>query len=257
MSLRHANEPVSPRKRARAAARAAGEAPDVASVLALQRSIGNAATRRLMRETTQDRFKVVIVPDGETGLSQAAITKAVAVVKQELAKVSGGSDDATVRKGFVVEYRQSDGDLTGLHQRVFLVYLMQGKDADKAVALARPHLPKGYDSDLKDAAHELNSIGGANLRIDFNGRSPSVSLASTGALADFVKGRDNGDRLAGQLLGEIILHEIGHALRAKHASEGIMQGRVVFDAATLGKPRHFSADSLTELRSRLKYLAAH
>src|SRR4051812_21654093 len=209
VSLRHANEPVSARKRARAAGRAAGEAPDAASVLALQRSIGNAATRQLMRNATQDRFKVVIVRDGETGLSQAAMTKAVAVVKQELAKVAGGSDDAAVRKGFVVDYRQSDGDLTGLHQRVFLVYLMQGKDADKAVALARPHLPKGYDSDLKDAAHELNSIGGANLRIDFNGRSPSVSLASTGALADFVKGRADGDRVAGQLLGEIILHEIG------------------------------------------------
>jgi hypothetical protein len=36
-----------------------------------------------------------------------------------------------------------------------------------------------------------------------------------------------------------------------------MQGRVVFDVATLGKPRHFSAGSLAEMRTRLEYLAGH
>src|SRR4051794_19950906 len=256
MSLRHANEPVSPRKRARAAARAPGEAADLAGVLALQRSIGNAATRKLMRDVKQDRFKAVIVPDGETGLSQAAVARAVAVVKQELAKVTGGSDDATVRKGFAVDYRESEGDLAGLHQRVFLVYLMKGRDADRAVELARPHMPRGYDSDLKDAAHELNSIGGANLRVDFNGRSPSVSLASTGALMETMKGRDGGEKIAGLLLGEIILHEIGHALRARHAG-GIMEGHAVFDAATLGKPRRFAPESVSAMRERLEFLADH
>jgi hypothetical protein len=223
--------------------------------LALQRAAGNAATRQLLRQPAHDRFNVVVVPDGETGLSRAAVNLALTVVRRELAGVTGASHDATVRRGFAVDYRESEGDLADLHRRTFLVYLMQGRDADRAVALARPHLPHGYDSDLKDAAHELNSIGGANLRIDFNGRSPSVSLVSTGALAQFIAGRSGGDRLAGQLLGEIILHEIGHALRAPHASSGIMEGRVVFDAATLGRPRHFSEDSATAIRTRLEYLA--
>jgi hypothetical protein len=257
MSLRHANEPVNPSKRGRAGERVPGEAGNVASVLALQRSIGNAATRQLMRDTkVPDKFKVVVVPDGETGLSKAAIQKAIAVVKQELVKVTAGSHDATVRKGFSVDLRDSDGDLEGLHKRVFLVYLMQDRDADHAVRLARPHMPPRSDDMLKEAAHELNAIGGANLRIDFNGRSPSVSFASTGALATFVKDRDGGDKLAGQLLGEIILHEIGHALRARHDT-GIMEGRAVFDAATLGKPRHFSSDSVSAMRERLEYLADH
>jgi hypothetical protein len=228
-----------------------------ARVLALQRAIGNIATRRLLRQAAQSDFRVVIVPDGEVGVSQAAVTRALTVVRQELRSVTGSSRDPTVRRGVAVEYRQSDGDLTGLHQRVFLCYLMQGRDADRAVRLARPHLPRGYDEDLRSAAHELNSIGGANLRIDFNGRSPSVSLVSTGALADLVRGREGGERLAGQLLGEIVLHELGHALRARHASAGIMEGRAVFDAATLGRPRHFSTDSANEIRTRLEYLAAH
>jgi hypothetical protein len=228
----------------------------VSSVLALQRAIGNNATRQLLRKQSSDRFKVVVVPDGETGVSQPILNRALTVVRQELAKVTSGSHNATVKRGFTVDYRETEGDLEGLHKRVFLVYLMKGRDADRAVQLARPHMPKGYDSDLKDAAHELNSIGGANLRIDFNGRSPSVSLASTGALMDLMKGREGGDRIAGQLLGEIILHEIGHALKARHDS-GIMEGRAVFDAATLGKPRHFSSDSLSSIRSRLEYLAEH
>lgn len=226
------------------------------SVLALQRAIGNTATRRLLRKESADRFKVVVVPDGDTGVSQAVLTRALTVVRQGLATVTSGSHNQTVKRGFTVDYRGSDGDLEGLHQRVFLVYLMKGRDADRAVELARPHMPRGYDSDLKDAAHELNSIGGANLRVDFNGRSPSVSLASTGALMETMKGRDGGEKLAGLLLGEIILHEIGHALRARHAG-GIMEGHAVFDAATLGKPRRFAPESVTAMRERLEYLADH
>jgi hypothetical protein len=226
-------------------------------VLALQRAVGNAATTQLMRQASHDRFNVVIVPDGDTGLSRAAVNLALNIVRQELSAVTRASREPTVRRGVTVDYRQTEGDLTELHRRTFLVYLMQGRDADRAVELARPHLPHGYDTDLRDAAHELSSIGGANLRIDFNGRSPSVSLVSTGALAQFVHGRNGGDRLAGQLLGEIILHELGHALRAPHASSGIMEGRVVFDAATLGRARHFSDDSSTAVRTRLEYLAGH
>jgi len=248
---------VSPGRGRAVPARAPVAESPAARVLALQRTAGNAATRKLLRQASQDRFNVVIVPDGETGLSRAAVNLALNVVRQELATVMRASQDPTVRRGVTVDYRQSEGDLKDLHRRTFLVYLMQGRDADRAVELARPHLPHGYDSDLHDAAHELSSIGGANLRIDFNGRSPSVSLVSTGALAQFVHGRSGGDRLAGQLLGEIILHELGHALRAPHASSGIMEGRVVFDATTLGRARHFSDDSATAVRTRLEYLAGH
>src|SRR5262245_40913462 len=156
------------------AARAGAKArTPVDSVLALQRAAGNSATRQLPRKESGDRFKVVIVPDGDTGVSQPILNRALQTVRTELGKVTSGSHNQTVKRGFTVEYRESDGDLEGLHKRVFLVYLMKGRDADRAVALARPHMHKGYDSDLKDAAHELNSIGGANLRIDFNGRSPS------------------------------------------------------------------------------------
>jgi len=226
------------------------------SVLQLQRTIGNAATRQILRTPTQqDRFRVVVVPDGETGVSETARNHALRVVRQELGTVTGRSSSRAVRGGFTVEYRDQPGDLEGLHRRVFLVYLMQGRDADRAVQLARPHLPRGFDDALRDQARELNSIGGTNLRVDFDsGRSPSVSFASTGALVELARGRDGGERLVGQLLGEIILHELGHALKAPH-DEGIMQGRVVFDAATLGRPRHFSSGSVTAMRERLEYLA--
>ena len=163
--------------------RAPAKAPTpAAAVLALQRAIGNSATRQLLRKEATDHFKVVIVPDGETGVSQSILNHALTTVRQELGKVTAGSHNQTVKRGFTVEYRESEGDLEGLHKRVFLVYLMSGRDADRAVKLAAPHMPRGYESDLKEQAHELNSIGGANLRVDFNGRSPSVSLASTGAL---------------------------------------------------------------------------
>lgn len=71
-----------------------------------------------------------------------------------------------------------------------------------------------------------------------------------------MKDREGGEKIAGLLLGEIILHEIGHALRARHDT-GIMEGRTVFDAATLGKPRHFSSDSISAMRECLEYLAEH
>jgi hypothetical protein len=251
--LRRAAPPSNRSTRSRAPAKAPTPA---ASVLSLQRAIGNSATRQLLRKEATDRFQVVIVPDGDTGVSQSILNRALTTVRQELAKVTAGSQNKTVKRGFTVEYRGSEGDLEGLHKRVFLVYLMKGRDADRAVKLAAPHMPRGYDSDLKEQAHELNSIGGANLRVDFNGRSPSVSLASTGALMERMKDRENGDKIAGLLLGEIILHEIGHALRARHDS-GIMEGHAVFDVATLGKPRHFSADSVSAMRQRLEYLADH
>jgi hypothetical protein len=223
----------------------------------MQRAAGNAATSKAVRPAAQDRFRVVIVPDGEQGLSHAAVTRALTVVRQGLAAVTSGSHDPIVRRGFSVEYRESEGDLGDLHHRVLLVYLMPGRDADRAVELAAPHLPRGYGSDLKDAAHELSSIGGTNLRVDFdNGKSPSVSLVSTGALAEFVHDRPDGERLGGLLLGEVILHELGHALRAGH-DHGIMEGHAVFDATTLGRARHFSSDSLAAMRSRLEYLARH
>ena len=69
-----------------------------------------------------------------------------------------------------------------------------------------------------------------------------------------MKDRENGDRIAGLLLGEINLDEIGHALRARHDS-GIMEGRAVFDAATLGELGTSSTDSLSAMRQRLEYLA--
>jgi hypothetical protein len=234
----------------------AGVRAPVASVLALQRAMGNNATGKLLRkETAEEQFQVVIVKAEETGLSQDAIDRGIATVKKELATVTSTSKDKTVKRGFKVHYRQSDGDLTGLHRRLLLVYLMEGRDSDRAIELARPHMPKGWEGELRQQAHELNSIGGANLRVEFDsGKAPSVSLVSTGALAKFTSGREGGDKLAGLLLGEIILHELGHALLAKH-DEGIMQGKVVFDAATLGKPRHFSADSKQEMRDRLEFLA--
>jgi hypothetical protein len=226
-----------------------------ARVLSLQRAIGNSATQKLMRKTATDQFRLVIVPDGELGVSQDVLNRALGVVKKGLATVTGGSRNPTVKRGFAVDYRSSEGDLEGLHRRVFLCYLIQGRDADRAVALATPHMPRGYGPDLKDQARELNSIGGTNLRVDFDsGKSPSVSFASTGALAELAKGREGGDKLAGLLLGEIILHELGHALKAKH-SDGIMEGKAVFDSATLGKPRRFAPDSISEMRERLEYLA--
>lgn len=229
-------------------------AAPAARVLALQRDVGNAATRRLLRKTGTDRFRVVVVPDGETGMSKAAVNRALTVVRQELASVTKASRDETVRRGVEVEYREKEGDLTDLHRRVFLVYLMPSRDPDRAVELAKPHLKRGYDSDLRDAAHELASIGGTNLRIDFNLKSMSVSLVSTSALASLVGERKDGEQIASRLLGEIILHEVAHGLRVEH-SGGIMEGKAVFDARTLGKPRHFDSDSAEAIRKRLEWLA--
>jgi hypothetical protein len=168
--------------------------------------------------------------------------------------VTKSSRNQTVKRGVEVEYREKDGDLTDLHRRVFLVYLMSSREPDRAVELARPHLKKGYDSDLKDAARELAVIGGTNLRIDFNLKSMSVSLVSTSALAALVGERKDGDRIAAQILGEVILHEVAHGLRVDHSS-GIMEARAVFDARTLGKARHFDSDSAAAIRARLEWLA--
>src|SRR5215218_3111556 len=89
-------------------------APSLAEhVLALQRTAGNRATRRLVaREVkgatkpapkagvvTTPTFRVVIVDDGETGLSAKTLKVALGVVRAEIKRVTGQSSDPIVKAG--------------------------------------------------------------------------------------------------------------------------------------------------------------
>ena len=249
-------------------------------VLALQRTVGNRATCRILGRDAKDakpkpagaaaaRFKVVIVDDGATGLSDKTLKTALDVVRAEIRRVTTQSTDATVKAGVTVELtKTAPGRMRGeLGRSTFLVFLTASTDAEYAVGLAAPHV----DLDAEERktqeqrfARNVATEGGVHIdRIDGRGRSYGASLVSTTLAGQIQAKQGAGPESAGNLVGEIILHELGHTWghhkqlgASDHDKGGIMTATRVLDSSLRYKATHFSQASVKIILDRLGKLAA-
>ncbi|HYH87927.1 MAG TPA: hypothetical protein VEX67_01770 [Solirubrobacteraceae bacterium] len=247
-------------------------------MLALQRTVGNRATCRILGRDAKDakpkpagggaaRFKVVIVDDGATGLSDKTMKTALDVVRAEIRRVTTQSTDATVKAGVTVELtKTAPGRMRELGRSTFLVFLTASTDAEYAVGLAAPHV----DLDAEERkvqetrfARNVATEGGVHIdRIDGRGRSYGASLVST-TLAGQIQAKEGaGPESAGNLVGEIILHELGHAWghskqlgTSDHDKGGIMTATRVLDSTLRYKATKFSQASVKIILDRLGKLA--
>jgi hypothetical protein len=246
-------------------------APSLAEhVLALQRTVGNRATRRVLARdarTAAPRFKVLIVDDGSTGLSDKTLKVALDVVRAEIRRVTAQSSEPNVKAGMTVEHtKTAPGRMRELGRSAFLLFLTASTDAKHAVGLAAPHVDLDEEErkvQEKRFARNVASEGGVHIdRIDGRGRSYGASLVSTTLATQIQAKQGAGPESAGNLVGEIILHELGHAWghakelgNSDHDKGGIMTATRVLDSSLRYKATHFSAASVKIIVDRLDGLA--
>ena len=239
-------------------------------VLALQRTAGNRATTRVLARdarATAAKLKVVIVDDGATGLSDKSLKVALDVVKAEIKRVTAQSSDPIVKAGVTVEHTTTaPGRMRELGKSTFLVFLTPSTDAEHAIGLVAPHVDLDKEerkAQEKRFANKVASEGGVHIdRIDGRKRSYGASLVSTTMATKMQEKEGAGADSAGNLVGEVILHELGHAWGhatelggLDHTKGGIMTATRVLDSTLRYKAGHFSSESIKIINARLEELA--
>jgi len=249
-----------------------------ADVLALQRTAGNYATRMALARqkggVTQPApapqrpapstatFTLLVVDDGTTGLDAATLKAALDIVRNTLKTVTAASTDPRVKAGFDVKTVTSipRGKPRDLGVRSFIVYLMAGQDAKRAWELAEAHIDLDHRERKTKEAHfkkQLEVEGGVNsewLPRDPRKPSKSVAIVSTERPAKMQADKKKGPKMAGALLGDVILHELGHATGAEHDT-GLMSAARIIDSVGNYGHESFSATSSAAIRARLENLA--
>ena len=247
-------------------------------VLALQRTAGNRATTRLLARdlkkpaaktatATDAKLKVVVVDDGATGLSDKTLKVALDVVKAEIRRVTAQSSDPIVKAGVTVEHtKDAPARMRELGKSTFLVFLTPSKDPKHAIGLVAPHVDLDEEErkaqEQRYASHVV-AEGGMHIdRVDGRGRSYGASLVSTTMATQMQAKEGAGPDSAGNLVGEVILHELGHAWghetelgNPDHTKGGIMTAKRVLDSSLRYKAGQFSSESVKIIKARLEMLA--
>jgi hypothetical protein len=269
-----------PRRRERTPARREAPAPparrarpqfsDPALVLALQRTIGNAATRRAIardpKPATAPVFNLVIVDDGKSGVEEATMKAALDEIEGEFKKVLSSSTVDAVKAGFNIQKvaKLEPGKPRDLGKRSFIVVLLPRKDAKRAYDIAVEHIDLDQSKRKEKEKHirsQFESEGGVNLeRLSDNPRraSQSIAFVSTDRAVTMQKDKQAGPAMAGELLGDLMLHELAHAMgHSEHDTTqgGIMAERRTIDSSGHYAADHFSKDSAKIIRERLELLA--
>ena len=257
--------------------------PTLAStVLALQRSAGNAATTRVLARDGKGAaeqgkaaappapaFRLIVVDDGDTGLEAKTVEIALKIVADELKRVTAKSADETVKSGFSIEHTKDKPEKwkpRDLGVRSFLVFLTKSKDAEHAVGLAAEHVDMTPEERKAQEEHfkaNVASEGGVNIQnLDRRRRSVSTSLVSTTVAIKMQQTKGAGAESAGALIGETILHELGHDLGHvkgvgghDHDEKGVMTAQRVLDSSLRYTASRFSEASEKTIRERLEELA--
>src|SRR5207248_534995 len=115
-------------------------------VLALQRTAGNAATRRVLARDTAPAFRLLLADDGKTGVGDDIVDKAIGHVKDELQRILKDSDDETVKAGFDVQHvkkapERKDEFTHELGRTIFLIFLTRNSDPKHGVELVWKYIP--------------------------------------------------------------------------------------------------------------------
>jgi hypothetical protein len=239
-------------------------------VLSLQRTAGNRATTRVLARDARAvaaKLKVVIVDDGATGLSDKTLKVALGVINAELKRVTSQSSDPIVKAGVTVEHTTTaPGRMRELGRSTFLVFLTPSTDAEHAIGLVAPHVDLDAEErkvQQKRFARHIASEGGMNIdRVDGRRRSYGASLVSTGMATKMQEKEGAGADSAGNLVGEVVLHELGHAWGHQtqlggpdHTKGGIMTATRVLDSTLRYKATRFSSESVKIITARLEELA--
>ena len=182
---------------------------------------GKGGCRRAPRPTT--KLKVVIVDDGATGLSEKRRAS------RSRSNVVRGGDSGAVKRA---QEPGSDGQEQGspsstrtrrpraasarLGKSTFLVFLTPSTDPEHAIGLVAPHVDLDEEErktqQKRFAKHIAGRRGGMNIdRIDGRKRSYGAALVSTTIATKMQEKEGAGAESAGNLVGETILHELGHA----------------------------------------------
>jgi hypothetical protein len=135
------------------------------------------------------------------------------------------------------------------------------RDTPATLALIRKYVPvaKGDEKAMMEKVNApLNAEGGVNVKLGVRNVSFVVADVYSGMLGGPMD-NDEASRAAdyaGEKLGELILHELGHGMGAKHGP-GLMTAKadlsVNFDAPSA--VQHFSPASRVEILKTLEQLA--
>jgi len=218
-------------------------------VLELQRLAGNRVTRAVLarekekappankqpasKPATPPYFRLLIVDDGKTvkaGLGIEVVSEVRRAQPRDLGK------------------------------KTFVAFLIHDADAAHWVDVVGEHLDLDARERKKNEAEvkaQLAAEGGATMTqlADRRGLEQSISLVSTlGAKAEEKK-QGAGPKSAGRLLGEVIVHELGHSLgHHEHEKAGIMTATRVLGSGAYAAD-HLSKASREIIQKRLEWIA--
>jgi hypothetical protein len=245
--------------------------PHVAA-LSLQRAAGNTLTQRILARRaarTTPHFRLLLVNDGDTGLSDVLVAEAVKHVRKEIARITKDSADDLVKAGFDVQHLKSKPQPSDIGRRLgrdtFVIFITRSRDADHAIALAGEYM--SMDDEAR-AAHKKNfakgiiAEGGVDLQAVYGRRrTESVGFVGSAWPLKELEKPGGGEASAAAVLADVVLHELGHALSHNtvmsdidHDATGIMTKTLVL-ASGPHETRRFSTKSAGIVRGRLEELA--